>query len=152
MAVLTLILIIWGISALVKGLKRKQAERDYRIAMNARRIAAVAKEQERLAKESTKHEAMLARQAEKLAKLQFSIEQADRDIEFLNIRLDDLLESLDAATNEAQLYHNSGDAVKEEKAKRKIVSIQNQIHTTENKLSKAEFNKAEAERKLKEVA
>lgn len=148
MAILTLILIIWGISALVKGLKRKQAERDYRIAMNARRIAAVAKEQERLAKESAKHEAMLQKQEEQLAKLQFSIEQADRDIEFLNIRLDDLLESLDAATNEAQLYHNSGDAVKEEKAKRKIVSIQNQIHTTESKIEKAKFNRELAERKM----
>lgn len=95
-----------------------------------------------------KHETVLLKHDEEIAKLQFSIEQADRDIEFLNIRLDDLLESLDAATNEAQFYHNSGDAVKEERAKRKIVSLQNQIHTTESKIEKAKFNRELAERKM----
>lgn len=97
---------------------------------------------------NAKQEEINRKHDEEIAKLTFKVEQAQNDIEFLTFRLDDLEESFNAATEEALLYHSNGDTVREERAKRKIITLQNQIHTTENKLNKAKFDKDMAERKL----
>lgn len=94
-----------------------------------------------------------AQQAERMDKLEaeqrkarFEIEQNSADIAFLQERTSELYAQIDYYT---LLQAGTVPGSKEHsKYQSKIVTLHNQVHTAENKLRRAEWCKAEAERKM----
>ncbi len=176
MTLILIIFCIWIASALVRTADKRSREKQYTAARNrersfdyrlreaeieTKRIMAeskaeteriIALEKARIEQEkwNAKQEEINRKTDERLRKVEFALAQAVSDIEFLRDRLAQLY-----AQRDYYMLQQSGTVPggkEHTKWQNKIMVIDNQIHTTENKLSKAEFNKAEAERKLKEVA
>jgi hypothetical protein len=129
--------------------KQRQAEAK---AETARLIAVEreqmrqAREQEKLAKEQEKQAAQLAKHEKRLADLEYRVSQAESDIEFLNDRIAQL-----DAQRDYLLLQQSGTVPggkEHTKYQTKIISIDNQIHTAENKLSKAQHIKTMAKKEI----
>lgn len=103
-------------------------------------------ERERLRKEQERQAKEQARLAEEQERMKRVLSQATADIDFLQDRTADLYAQLDY-----QLLLQAGTvpgSKQFEKYQSKIVTLKNQIHTAENKLSKAEWNRDTAQRKL----
>lgn len=99
----------------------------------------IEKEQARQAEQLERHEA-------ELRKARFEIEQNKADIDFLQERTSELNAQIDYYT---LLQAGTVPGSKEHsKYQSKIVTLHNQVHTAENKLRRAEWCKAEAERKM----
>ena len=125
---------------------RRQVEHDKAIARAAREREALRKEQERQAKEQARQAAEIAKNEAELDRMRHVLAQATADIDFLQDRTADLYAQLDY-----QLLMQAGTvpgSKQFEKYQSKIVTLKNQIHTAENKLSKAEWNRDTAQRKL----
>lgn len=175
MTLILIIFCIWGASALIRAskevkaerererLRREQAARSAELArMTAEwkqrqaeakaetaRLIAVEREQMRQAREQEKLAAQLAKHEKRLADLEYRVSQAESDIEFLNDRIAQL-----DAQRDYLLLQQSGTipgGKEHTKYQTKIISIDNQIHTAENKLNKAQHIKAMAQREM-EVA
>jgi hypothetical protein len=175
MTLILIIFCIWGASALIRAskevkaerererLRREQAARSAELArmtaewkqrqaeakIETARLIAVEREQMRLAKEQEKQAAQLAKHEKRLADLEYRVSQAESDIEFLNDRIAQL-----DAQRDYLLLQQSGTipgGKEHTKYQAKIISIDNQIHTAENKLNKAQHIKAMAQREM-EVA
>ena len=96
-------------------------------------------ERERLAREQ-------AKQADMIEKMQFQLDQATQNIDFLQGRIAELDAQLDY-----WLLQQAGSIPGSktfEKCQSKIVSLHSQINAAEMKLGKAQFCKAQAQRKL----
>lgn len=104
------------------------------------------KEVERLAREQERQAAQLEKHEERIAKLEFRMEQAERDIEHWNEHLANLYAMLDYEMAQQEATVPGG----REYAKRqnKIITLTNKVHTAENRLAKAEFEKTQAEKTL----
>ena len=103
-------------------------------------------ERERLRKEQERQAKEQERQAAEMEKMRHVLAQATADIDFLQDRTADLYAQLDY-----QLLLQAGTVPGSksfEKYQSKIVTLKNQIHTAENKLSKAQWNRDTAQRKL----
>ena len=125
---------------------RRQVEHDKAIARAAREREALRKEQERQAKEQARQAAEIAKHEAELDRMRHVLAQATADIDFLQDRTADLYAQLDY-----QLLLQAGTvpgSKQFEKYQSKIVTLKNQIHTAENKLSKAQWNRDTAQRKL----
>jgi hypothetical protein len=175
MSIILIIFCIWGASALARAAKetarqkeierqrREQAARSAELQrmtaewkqrqaeakIETARLIAVEREQMRLAKEQEKQAAQLAKHEKRLADLEYRVSQAESDIEFLNDRIAQL-----DAQRDYLLLQQSGTipgGKEHTKYQAKIISIDNQIHTAENKLNKAQHIKAMAQREM-EVA
>ena len=109
-------------------------------------LAKATRERERLRREQERQAAVLAKHEEMIARNTQILKQAVADIDFQNERLAELDAQLDylmmkqAATVPGSKEH--------ERLQSKIVSLHNQIHTAESKLSRAQFNREQAQRKL----
>lgn len=119
----------------------------------ARRQAAVEREQLLLSKEQAKQAKEQERQATQLAKhekriadLEFKVAQADEDIAFLRDRINQLDAQHDFLVDK-QLGTMTGGS-EYMKYQSKIISIENQLHVAENRLSKAQHVKEAAEKEL----
>lgn len=103
-------------------------------------------EQIRQAKELAKHEEQLMKHEKRIADLEFKAKQAESDIMFYESRLEELGGMLD------YILLQQADATPGSKAhtkfQTKIVSLENQIHATENKRDKAKHIKRMAEKEL----
>lgn len=106
----------------------------------------LAKEQEKQAKELERHATMLEKHEAQIRKLEFQARQARRDIEFLKERLgqqeaqrDFLLRQQESMKPGAKDY---------ESIQRKVIVLDNQIHSTKRRYNKAVFAAKEAERKV----
>ena len=125
---------------------RRQVEQDKAIAKAEREREALRKEQERQAKEQARQAAEIAKHEAELDRMRHVLAQATADIDFLQERSAELYAQLDY-----QLLLQAGTvpgSKQFEKYQRKIVTLKNQIHTAENKLSKAQWNRDTAQRKL----
>ena len=132
-----------------KAAQAAERERVRQMVALEREQARQAKEQERIAKEQERQAAQLAKHEKRLADLEYRVSQAESDIEFLNDRIAQL-----DAQRDYLLLQQSGTipgGKEHTKYQAKIISIENQIHTAENKLSKAQHTKAMAQREM-EVA
>lgn len=122
--------------------RRQQTESKRIVAEQIRQ----AKEQERQAKELAKHEEQLMKHEKRIADLEFKAKQAESDIMFYESRLEELGGMLD------YILLQQADATPGSKAhtkfQTKIVSLENQIHATENKRDKAKHTKRMAEKEL----
>ena len=118
---------------------RRQVEHDKAIARAARERDALRKEQARQAAQLEKHEQELDRMRHVLA-------QATADIDFLQERSAELYAQLDnvlllqAGTVPGSSQHT--------KYQSKIVTLHNQIHAAETKLSRAQYQREQANKKL----
>lgn len=172
MSIILIIITIWGASALVRAnreAKREQAERKRQAeaarmrqewrerqaeakAETARLIALEreqmkqAKEQERLAKEQERQAAQLAKHEEQLAKLEQRLSVAESEIAFNREQRDRLFLLLDIEERErAACIEGSATWQKHHK---KIITLENQIHTVQKRLDKAQMDKAYCNSKL----
>ena len=168
MSLIIIIAVIWSASALIHSAREKRArEQAQRIANEQARIKremremkqraneevaariALEREQMRQAKEQERQAAQLEKHEKRLADLEFRMAQAESDIEFLNDRIAQL-----DAQRDYLLLQQSGTVPggkEHTKYQTKIVSIESQIHTAENRLNKAQHTKAMAQREM-EVA
>lgn len=152
--IIAIVILLWSASALARRADNKRTAKQ--INNVSKRTAKVEKNVinlevnfEKLAKEQEKQAAQLAKHEKRIADLEFRMEQAEGDIEFLNERI----ANLDAQRDYLLLQQSATVAGGKEHTKyqSKIISIENQIHTAENKLNKAKHIKAMAEREI-EVA
>lgn len=117
----------------------------------------IAKEQERerkereaadanLAREQERQAALLEKHEKRIADLEFRMSQAESDIEFLK----DRIAQLDAQRDYLllQQYGTVPGGKEHTKYQAKIISIENQIHTAENKLSKAQHTRDMAKKEI----
>lgn len=162
MSILTLLLVIWIIGMAARWITGKQAQRRTQKSMERLRAdqRRLREEQREQARKQTAHDIALekarleredlrkeqARQADEIAKLRHTIDQAQFDIDFLNERVGridiqtDYYIALQSATTPggAEWW----------KYQKKIDGLKNQAHTVEKQISKAKFQKAQAERKM----
>lgn len=136
--------------AQIKREQTRQREEAKAYVAEQKRIASEqarqAKEQERLAKEQTKQAEMLAKHEKRIADLEFKAKQAESDMTFLLERLANL-----DAQRDYFLFQQEGTVPggKEfTKYQSKIVALDNQIHTTEAKIAKAQHTIDMAKREI----
>lgn len=103
-------------------------------------------ERERLGKEQERQAKEQARLAEEQERMKHVLAQATADIDFLQERSAELYAQLD---NVLLLQAGTIPGSKEHtKYQNKIVTLHNQIHTAESKLSRAQYQRETAQRKL----
>ena len=136
--------------ARIKYEQARQREATKAYVAEQKRIASEqarqAKEQERLAKEQTKQAEMLAKHEKRIADLEFKAKKAESDMTFLLERLANL-----DAQRDYFLFQQEGTVPggKEfTKYQSKIVALDNQIHTTETKIAKAQHTIDMAKREI----
>ena len=148
-----------------------QREATMRQVEHDRAIAKAAKEREAMRKEQERHAAQLAKHEAEIAKINYTVAQIDEDLPLLQSKLEYQCKQMDALQD--QLYKaklavqfdetairaaGTHSAVKGkeydahkaavEKAESKIIDLQSKIRATEKKIAKAQFDKAQAQRKL----
>ena len=146
----------------IKQREREAREQARRQAEHDKAIARARMEREAMKKEQARQAAQLAKHDEMIANLTFRIQNAEHDIihiqkqmdEYMPLlwRLDEEMQELDRQISIAQQMRKV-DAVnryqkEKDKVQRKIISLENNIHTAEKKLAKAQFIKAQATAKL----
>lgn len=145
---------------------RRQVEHDKAIAKMRKDAERKAREDaakwEAQRKADAKRDAEIKKHDEMIATMTFRIQQAEHDIlhvtqqmdEYMPLlwRLDERMQELDRQISIAQQMGKVdavNDYLKEkDKVQRKIISLENNIHVAENKLAKAQFIKAQAEKKI----
>lgn len=140
------ILIGFLIIVLLRRLARlKQSDDEFKSKVEVEQIRQAA-EQEKLKREQEKQAAQIAKHEKRIADLEFKAKQADCDIEFLTDRIAQL-----DAQRDYLILQQSGTVPggkEHTKYQNKILTIENQTHTAENKLNKAKHIKAMAEAEL----
>ena len=122
--------------------RQRQAEAKLETA----RLIAVEREAMRLAKEQEKQAAQLAKHEEQLAKLEQRLSVAESEIAFNREQRDRLFLLLDIEERErAACIEGSATWQKHHK---KIITLENQIHTVQKRLDKAQMDKAYCNSKL----
>ena len=112
----------------------------------AAELIAQRKEQERLAKEQERQAVLLAKHEDQIAKLEQVVRKSSADIAFLQERSAELYAQLDyvlllqAGTVPGSTQHT--------KYQSKIVTLHNQIHAAESKLSRAQYQREQANKIL----
>lgn len=125
---------------------REQIEQRRLLVEQTRREAKMRQEQERIAKEQERQAVILAKHEEQIAKLTFRMERAEHDIDALTERLQNLCAKRDNyMAQQAACTPMSKDW---DKWQTKIISLDNQIHSAEARLAKAEFIREQAQQKL----
>ena len=130
---------------------RKQAEREREELRKeqerqAREQERQAREQERQAKEQARQAAQLERHEEMLMKLDHRLASAESEIAFNREQIERLfkLQEFEVSARDACSY-GSADWQKHEK---KVISLENQIHTIQKRIDKAKADKRYCESKL----
>ena len=122
-------------------IRAEQAE-----AARQRRIALLEKEQARLAKEQQKQAEQLAKHEKRIADLEYKMAQAEADIEHWTEQVCNLYGLLDIA--EAEQSSAVPGSAKDLKCQKRIVALNNQIHTAEAKINKAKHVRQIAKKEL----
>ena len=171
--IITIVILGWIASALIRSSEaKKHAKREARIREEQKRQREelrqqredakewarqqvemqreqirLAKEQERQAKELAKHEAWLVKHDEEIAKLNFRMNQAEEDIEFLR----DKIKRLNKLAELEELERDSCVRYGREyqKHEKKVIALENQIRVANRQLEKAVNTRDESERKLR---
>ena len=176
MEILTLILIIIGISAISKSAKQKQAREiarrkaeEQRIRedvkrmqreakLEAERMRSVIREQMRQAKEQERQAAMLAKHEEQIAKLEFRMEQAEADILSEQAKLDHYTAKLSALDDELakinsdiEFYQLANKYDAEKKAIAAREKVEDKIFSFEEKVRACEKRMAKAKYTIAEA-
>ena len=129
--------------ARIKEEQRRQKE--WAKAETARRIA-IEREQMAQRKEQERQAKIIAGHEERIAKAEQTIKQTTADIDFLRDRIAQLDALLDLEKLEqAGAIPGSKTDIK---CQKRIMTLENQIHTAEMRMSKAQYARQNAQRKL----
>lgn len=112
----------------------------------SKQISAIKAEQVKQAKQIAKHDKQLVKQAEEIQKLNYRLSAAEANIEHWRSQVCSLYALLDI--EEAEQADAVPGSAKDIKHQKRIIALNNQINSAENKLSKAKFEKAFCEGKL----
>lgn len=118
---------------------RRQAEQERAIAKAEKEREAIRKEQERQAKELAKHEEMIR-------KLEMRMATAESEIAFNREQRDRLFLLLDIEERERDAAIEGSSTW--QKHQKKVIALENQIHTVQKRIDKAHMDKAYCESKL----
>jgi hypothetical protein len=175
MTLILIIFCIWGASALVRAskeakrqreLEKQRKEAEQRSAELARmtaewkqrqaeakaetaRLIAVEREQMRQAKEQERQAAQLAKHEAQIMKLEQRMASAESELAFNREQRDRLFKLLDIEERERDAAIE-GSATWQ-KHQKKVISLENQIHTVQKRIDKAHMDKAYCEKQM-EVA
>ena len=129
-----------------KAAQAAERERVRQMVALEREQARQAKEQERIAKEQERQAAQLAKHEEQLAKLEQRLSVAESEIAFNREQRDRLFLLLDIEERErAACVEGSATWQKHQK---KVISLENQIHTVQKRIDKAQADKAFCEKQM----
>lgn len=175
MTLILIIAIFWGASALIRASKeakrkrelekqrREAAARSAELArmaaewkqrqaeakIEAARLAAVEREQMRLEKEQEKQAEVLRKHEERLMKLEQRMATAESEIAFNREQRERLFSLLDIEEMERDASIPGGKEW--QKHQKKVISLENQIHTVQKRIDKAQMDKAFCKKQM-EVA
>ena len=129
-----------------KAAQAAERERVRQMVALEREQARQAKEQERLAKEQERQAAQLAKHEEMIRKLEMRMATAESELAFNREQRDRLFKLLDIEERERD------GAIPEsatwQKHHKKVISLENQIHTVQKRIDKAHMDKAYCESKI----
>lgn len=167
MNLIIIIAIILGASALIRSAREKSArEKAQRMAYEQARIKremremkqraneevaariALEREQMRQAAQLAKHEETLRKHELEIRELKHRMTVCEGDYKALKQRMENLNELYEMASAELASAESAGDNKRKEKALRKIMTMDNQIATTEKRMSKAKYDWNTAKKKL----
>ena len=172
MSLLIIVLCVWFLSSLIrssKETKRKRAEaqrsadlkrmtaewraQKAQAELETKRMIEIereqmrqAKEQEKLAKEQQKQAAQLAKHEERIMKLEQRMASAESELAFNREQRDRLFKLLDIEERERDAAIE-GSATWQ-KHHKKVISLENQIHTVQKRIDKAHMDKAFCEKQM----
>ena len=129
--------------------KRAQAEaraETQRMIALEREQARQAKEQERIAKEQERQAAQLAKHEEMIRKLEMRMATAESELAFNREQRDRLFLLLDIEERERDAAIEGSRTWQAHH--KKVISLENQIHTVQKRIDKAHMDKAYCESKL----
>ena len=122
--------------------KQEQLEARERV----KRMVEIEREQVRQAKELEKQAAQIAKHEEQLMKIEMRLSSAESEIAFNREQRERLWKLLKIEERERDgAIEGSGTW---QKHHRKVISLENQIHTVQKRIDKAQMDKAFCERKL----
>ena len=129
-----------------KAAQAAERERVRQMVALEREQARQAKEQERIAKEQERQAAQLAKHEEQLMKLNMRLSVAESEIAFNREQRERLWKLLEIE----QLERDSAipNSKTWQKHQRKVISLENQIHTVQKRIDKAHMDKAYCESKI----
>ena len=143
---MTIIIIVIAAYFIGKAWQASNQKRQKRIAAIEREQARQAKEQNKIRKEQARQAELLRKHEEQISKLEYKMAEAKAVIESERDRIGKLYGLLDIA--EAEHYAAVPGSKADEKAQRKIITLENQIERAEAKIRKAQFEHAQAQQKL----
>ena len=157
MSILLIIITIWGASALIRASKetkrqreierqRKEKEQAARLIALEREQIRQAREQEKLEKEQQRQAEILRRHEERLMKLEQRMATAESEIAFNREQRERLFSLLDIEERERDAAIE-GSATWQ-KHQKKVISLENQIHTVQKRIDKAQADKAFCEKQM----
>lgn len=129
-----------------KALLRKQQELEREQLRQKQEQTRQRREQERLAKEQEKQAAQLAKHEEMLMKLDQRLATAESEIAFNREQRERLWKLLEIEELERDSSIEGSNAW--QKHQRKVISLENQIHTVQKRIDKAQMDKAFCEKKM----
>ena len=141
MSVIIIVGIIWGICKLISAASAASKERARQA-----QLERIRQEQERIARKQEKQAAQLAKHEEQLMKLNMRLSVAEGEIAFNREQRERLWKLLEIE----QLERDSAipNSKTWQKHQRKVISLENQIHTVQKRIDKAHMDKAYCESKL----
>ena len=129
-----------------KAAQAAERERVRQMVALEREQARQAKEQERLAKEQERQAAQLAKHEEMIRKLEMRMATAESELAFNREQRDRLFKLLDIEERERD------GAIPEsatwQKHQRKVISLENQIHTVQKRIDKAQADRLFCEKQM----
>lgn len=158
MSLLIIIGCIWGICKLISAASAAAKERARRAEIarikaeqirqreEIKKVAALEKEQARIAKEQEKQAAQLVKHEEMIRKLEMRMATAESELAFSREQRDRLFLLLDIEERERDAAIE-GSATWQ-KHHKKVISLENQIHTVQKRIDRAHMDKAFCESKL----
>lgn len=104
------------------------------------------KERQRLEAEQARQAAILAKHEQRIADLEYRVQQAESDIDHWKQTVGNLYALRDVLMNELEQAIVGGK--NQTKYQKQIITLDNQIHSAETRLAKAKYTKAKAEQEL----
>ena len=132
-----------------KAAQAAERERVRQMVALEREQARQAKEQERIAKEQEKQAAILAKHEEMIRKLEMRMASAESELAFNREQRERLFKLLDIEERERDAAIEGSRTWQAHH--KKVISLENQIHTVQKRIDKAHMDKSYCEKKL-EVA
>ena len=129
-----------------KAAQAAERERVRQMVALEREQARQAKEQERIAKEQERQAAQLAKHEEMIRKLEMRMASAESEIAFNREQRERLFKLLDIEERERDAAIEGSRTWQAHH--KKVISLENQIHTVQKRIDKAHMDKAYCESKL----